>query len=79
MSHASLKKRREVGNSKSQIIEFTIAFNRYKNKIFNYVLKMINDRKLPTFAMCDQSIPKAAEFLAHFGFYPVEKNIWRKA
>ncbi len=35
-----------VDKSKNQIIEFTIAFNRYKNKIFNYVLKMINDRML---------------------------------
>ncbi len=35
-----------MGKSKSQIIEFTIAFNRYKNKIFNYVLKMINDKML---------------------------------
>jgi RNA polymerase sigma-70 factor, ECF subfamily len=31
---------------KSQAIEFTIAFNRHKNKIFNYVLKMVNDEML---------------------------------
>ena len=30
----------------NQIIEFTITFNRHKNKIFNYVLKMVNDRML---------------------------------
>ncbi len=32
--------------SSNQIIEFTIVFNRHKNKIFNYVLKMVNDRML---------------------------------
>jgi len=35
-----------VNISSNQIIEFTIVFNRHKNKIFNYVLKMVNDRML---------------------------------
>jgi RNA polymerase sigma-70 factor (ECF subfamily) len=29
-----------------KIIEFTIVFNRYKKKLFNYVLKMVNERLL---------------------------------
>ncbi|NWF49706.1 MAG: RNA polymerase sigma factor [Ignavibacteriaceae bacterium] len=27
-----------------KVIEFTIVFNRYKKKLYNYVLKMVNDR-----------------------------------
>ncbi len=35
-----------MDKSQNQIIDFTLIFNRYKNKIYNYVLKMISDRML---------------------------------
>ena len=35
-----------MADSKEHIIEFTILFNRYKKKVFNYVLRMTNNTEL---------------------------------
>lgn len=33
--------------------------------------------RLPTFAECDRTIPKAADFLIHLGFVPYNDKLWR--
>lgn len=33
-------------SEKKNILEFTLFYNRYKTKIYNYVLRMVNDRML---------------------------------
>lgn len=45
-------------------------------KAWREVLKLIRNRSLPTYAVCDFSIPKAELFLLHLGFVPFNGNVW---
>ena len=45
-------------------------------KAWKILMEMIEERKLPTYAICDFTIPKAANFLLHLGFEPYNGTTW---
>ncbi|HSL90054.1 MAG TPA: RNA polymerase sigma factor, partial [Ignavibacteriaceae bacterium] len=44
--HLSFRRQKNILNRDDQIIEFTLLFNKFKKRLYNYVLKMSADRML---------------------------------
>lgn len=45
-------------------------------KAARMVMKWIKESKMPTHALCDEEIPKAEEFLMHWGFRRIHKGVF---
>jgi hypothetical protein len=41
----------------NQIVEFTLLFNKYKKRLYNYILKISSDRMLGRAIECEIDIP----------------------
>lgn len=60
----------------SKISEELKNHPRWILKTWSTLVKMIDEKNIPTFAVCDFSIPKAVNMLLHLGFEPYSGKVW---